>query len=59
MPTALSDHGVQMARKSAKQFFKDLGIKQLFARYKTPTDMPGLSHGFLFSNTTGLGIKIM
>ena len=27
-----------MAKKSAKQFFKDLGIKQLFARYKTPTD---------------------
>jgi len=38
MPLALSDHGVQMARKSAKQFFKDLGIKQLFARYKTPKD---------------------
>lgn len=38
MPAALSDHGVQMAKKSAKQFFKDLGIKQLFARYKTPTD---------------------
>lgn len=38
MPTALSDHGVQMAGKSAKQFFKDLGIKQLFARYQTPTD---------------------
>ena len=38
MPTALSDHGVQMAKKSAKEFFKDLGIKQLFARYKTPTD---------------------
>lgn len=38
MPTALSDHGVQMARKSAKQFFRDLGIKQLFARYQTPTD---------------------
>lgn len=38
MPTALSDHGVQMAKKSAKQFFKELGIKQLFARYKTPTD---------------------
>ena len=33
MPTALSDHGVQMAKKSAKQFFKDLGIRQLFARY--------------------------
>ncbi len=38
MPTALSDHGVQMAKKSAKQFFKDLGVKQLFSRYKTPTD---------------------
>lgn len=38
MPTALSDHGVQMAKKTAKQFFKDLGIKQLFARYKTPID---------------------
>lgn len=38
MPTALSDHGVQMAKKTARQFFKDLGIKQLFARYKTPTD---------------------
>lgn len=38
MPLALSDHGVQMAKKSAKQFFKDLGIKQLFARYQTPKD---------------------
>ena len=38
MPKALSDHGVQMAKKSAKQFFKELGVKQLFARYKTPTD---------------------
>lgn len=38
MPTALSDHGVQMAKKSAKQFFRDLGIKQLFARYQTPSD---------------------
>ena len=38
MPTALSDHGVQMAKKSAKEFFKELGVKQLFARYKTPTD---------------------
>ncbi len=38
MPLALSDHGVQMARKSAKQFFKDLGVKQLFARYQTPKD---------------------
>lgn len=38
MPVALSDHGVQMAQKSAKQFFRDLGIKQLFARYQTPKD---------------------
>ncbi len=27
-----------MAKKSAKQLFKDLGIKQLFARYQTPID---------------------
>lgn len=38
MPLALSDHGVQMAKKTAKQFFRDLGIKQLFARYHTPQD---------------------
>lgn len=37
-PVALSDHGVQMAKKTAKQFFKDLGIKQLYARYQTPQD---------------------
>ncbi len=38
MPIALSDHGVQMAKKTAKQFFRDLGINQLFARYQTPKD---------------------
>jgi len=38
LPTALSDHGVQMAKKTARQFFKGLGIGQLFARYQTPTD---------------------
>ncbi len=27
-----------MAKKSVKQLFKDLGIKQLFARYQTPID---------------------
>jgi len=37
-PVALSDHGVQMAKKTAKEFFRDLGIKQLFARYQTPED---------------------
>lgn len=36
--TALSDHGCQMTAKSMAQFFKDLGIGQLFARYQTPTD---------------------
>ena len=36
--TALSDHGSQMKAKSMAQFFKDLGISQLFARYQTPTD---------------------
>jgi transposase InsO family protein len=35
---ALSDHGVKMAKKTAKQFFKDLGIRQLFGRYQTPQD---------------------
>jgi transposase InsO family protein len=38
MPLALSDHGVQMTAKSMKQFFKELVIRQLFARYQTPTD---------------------
>jgi len=27
-----------MAKKTAKEFFRDLGIKQLFARYQTPED---------------------
>ena len=36
MPLALSDHGVQMMAKTMKQFFKKLGIRQLFARYQTP-----------------------
>ncbi len=37
-PLALSDHGVQMAKETAKEFFRDLGIKQLFARYQIPED---------------------
>ena len=36
--SALSDHGTQMTAKSMAQFFKDLGISQLFARIQTPTD---------------------
>ena len=38
MPTALQHHDTQMTKKSAKKLFKDLGIKQPFARYRTPTD---------------------
>lgn len=38
LPMAPSDHGVQMAKKTARQFIRDLGISQLFARYQTPTD---------------------
>lgn len=37
-PLALLAHGIQMAKKTAKEFFRDLGIKQLFARYQTPED---------------------
>jgi hypothetical protein len=37
-PVALPDHGVQIAKKTAKQFFIELGIEQLFARYQTPED---------------------
>ncbi len=36
--TVEQDHGSQMKAKSMAQFFKDLGISQLFARYQTPTD---------------------
>ena len=35
-----------MAKKSVKQLFKDLGIKQLFARYQTPTDNAWLEPWF-------------
>lgn len=38
LPLPLSDHGIQMAKKTAKEFFRDLGIRQLFARYQTPKD---------------------
>lgn len=35
---ALSDHGSQMTAHSMADFFRHLGIDQLFARYQTPTD---------------------
>lgn len=38
MPKAFSDRGTQMKAKSIRRFFKDLGIVQEFARYRTPED---------------------
>lgn len=38
MPQALSDRGVQMKCKSARNYFSILGIIQLFSRCHTPTD---------------------
>lgn len=35
---ALSDHGTQMTAHSMAEFFRTLGIEQLFARCQTPTD---------------------
>jgi putative transposase len=35
---ALSDHGTQMTAHSMVEFFRTLGIDQLFARCQTPTD---------------------
>ncbi|MGI6544663.1 MAG: IS3 family transposase [Limnochordia bacterium] len=39
-PVSLSDRGSQMRSKSTKQFFKDLGITQLYSRPNTPNDNP-------------------
>lgn len=38
LPKSLSDRGSQMRSISTKQFFKTLGIDQLFARPRTPND---------------------
>ena len=45
LPIALSDHGVQMAKKTAKQFFKDLGISSSLPDIKRLKTMPGLNLG--------------
>jgi len=57
LPTALSDHGVQMAKKTARQFFRDLGIGQLFARYQTPTDNAWIESGFRILKDNWLQFK--
>jgi len=53
MPTALSDHGMQMGKKSSKQFFKDFGIRQFLLGTVHRQRMPGLRPGSVFSNGTG------
>ncbi len=57
LPTALSAHGVQMAKKTARQFFRDLGISQLFARYQTPTDNAWIESWFRILKTDWLRFK--
>lgn len=52
LPTALSDHGVQMKCKLALKFFLDLGIPQLFARCHVPTDNAWIESWFnIFKNS--------
>ncbi len=38
MPKSLSDRGPQMRSKTIRRFFYDLGITQMFARPRTPSD---------------------
>ena len=38
MPVSLSDRGPQMRSKTIRRFFYDLGITQMFARPRTPSD---------------------
>jgi transposase InsO family protein len=40
MPASLSDRGSQMRSRSTAEFFRDLGIGQLFARPRMPNDNP-------------------
>lgn len=40
LPASLCDRGSQMRSISTKQFFTDLGIKQLYSRPRTPNDNP-------------------
>lgn len=46
LPRSLSDRGSQMRSFSTKQFFKDLGIEQLYSRPRTPNDNPHIEAFF-------------
>ena len=45
-PAALSDRGAQMRAYSLRQYFKKLGIAQLFSRPRTPNDNPRIEAHF-------------
>ena len=40
VPRSLSDRGSQMRSRSTSEFFRELGVGQLFARPRTPNDNP-------------------
>lgn len=43
---ALSDNGTQMKAKTMREFFRDLGIEQVFSRPHTPEDNPHIEAWF-------------
>jgi putative transposase len=45
-PQSLSDRGAQMRSQSTRQYFKRLGIPQLFSRPRTPNDNPRIEAHF-------------
>jgi transposase InsO family protein len=45
-PKSLSDRGAQMRSQSTRQYFKKLGIDQLFSRPRTPNDNPRIEAHF-------------
>ena len=45
-PGSLSDRGAQMRSQSTRQYFKKLGIAQLFSRPRTPNDNPRIEAHF-------------
>ena len=45
-PESLSDRGAQMRSRSTRQYFKKLGISQLFSRPRTPNDNPRIEAHF-------------
>lgn len=49
MPRSLSDRGPQMRSRSTNEFFRELGVAQLFSRPRTPNDNPFVEA--LFSTT--------